>query len=279
GHGNFGLSKEQLSFFVQGELPFLSESGEPLVKEDGSFVMGPDGNGKCLHALATSGILQKWKERGVQYINIILVDNPLAVPFDAELLGWHAHLGGDVVVKCVPRDNPEEKVGVLVSEEEKIKVIEYSEMPKEAMRDTAKYPYANISLFSVTMDFAEKVANKELPLHKAYKPAATNEGIVNGWKFEYFIFDFLPFASAHLLVYPRSEIFAPLKAKEGSNSPEEVKKSLEAYERTLFESVTGLKAPKGPLELDAQFYYPTPALKGAWKSAPLADGGFIPSKV
>ena len=47
------------------------------------------------------------------------------------------------------------------------------------------------------------------------------------FKFEYFIFDLLPFAEkVEVLLYPRELCFCPLKNAEGENSPKTVEKAL-----------------------------------------------------
>lgn len=203
----FGMKQDQLYFFTQKMLPFLDTDGNMLSES------GPDGNGNSLRYFCESGIWQKWKSMGVEQINFILVDNPLADPFDAELAGYHYRTNADATLKCVLRKNPEEKVGVIAKMGDKIAVIEYSELSVE---EAKKYPLANISLFCFSMDFIQKCASHPLPYHAAFKS--------NVWKRETFIFDNLKIATnVNLLLYPRSECFAPLKDKA---SISEVQKAL-----------------------------------------------------
>lgn len=214
---------------VQGTLPLLNESGEPFDSAPGQLAVGPDGNGLAVRHFVQSGIWERWRARGVDYLNIALVDNPLGDPYDAELVAFLEETKADIVVKATKRLNAQEKVGVVVAEEGKVRVIEYSELD-----DPEGHELANLSLFCMTMDFAKRTASHDLPLHRAHKAAPMWNGTEtitpsepNAWKSEYFIFDILPLAErVEVICYPREECFAPLKNAEGENSPETVRTAL-----------------------------------------------------
>ena len=93
---------------------------------------------------------------GVEIVNIVPVDNPLADPFDWELSGYLQALSLDLVVKAVFRDDPEESVGVLVEKNGKICVVEYTEIPviEKTARDVHNnliHPCAYVSLFALKL--------------------------------------------------------------------------------------------------------------------------------
>ena len=88
-HQNFNLPSSHLHFFEQSVLPFCDDQGNWLLERPGSLLEGPDGNGNALHLLHHSGLYERWRADGVEYVNVVLVDNPLADPFDAELAGYH----------------------------------------------------------------------------------------------------------------------------------------------------------------------------------------------
>jgi UDP-N-acetylglucosamine/UDP-N-acetylgalactosamine diphosphorylase len=221
---------------VQDSLPLLDDNGETFLSAPGQTAVGPNGNGSALRCFVESGLWAQWRERGVKYLNIAMVDNPLGDPYDAEMVALLEESGADAVVKTTRRRNAQEKVGVLVAEGDRVRVIEYSELD-----DPSGYKWANLSLFTFTMDFVRKVAEKELPYHRAHKAVPIWKGneIVwpkepNAWKREQFIFDVLPYAErVEVIAYPREECFAPLKNAEGDDSPETVRAALQARDHAI----------------------------------------------
>lgn len=289
----FGLDKNQIAFFSQEELPLLDNQGNLFLETPSKISAGPDGNAASLKFFVKSGIWSAWHNQGVRYLNYVHIDNPLADPFDAELTGFHHSQQGDVIIKCVPRKDPLEKVGVIGKKNGKVNVIEYSEISpaeRDAMDQdgTLKHLCCNISIFSFDMDFVKNVASQyynKLPFHKAWKAVkyVTPEGVTKladepmAWKFEKFIFDVLPFAnSVSALLYPRSECFAPLKNVNGTDSINDVQATLQCYDRAAFAKVSETPiAVSKAFELDPQFYYPTQELLAKWKGKPLPDTSYI----
>lgn len=285
----FGLEKEQISFFSQSMLPMLSEKGDLFLEERDRIAMGPDGNGSSLNHFWKQGLWEAWFKQGVHYLNYILIDNPLADPFDAELIGYHHNQGSQVTVKCTPRKDPFEKEGILVTHENKVKVIEYSEFPENEKHSTnsdgsLKHICANLSMFVFQMDFIKKAVKENIPLHMAHKAVkmlladgrSTQSPEPNAWKFEKFIFDVLPLAEkVGALLYPRNRCFAPLKNSIGTNSIETVQAALLANDREVFFEITGKIPPSFPFELSQEFYYPTPELLQKWKMQELPRTDYI----
>lgn len=259
----FGLHQEQLSFFVQGVLPFLDQEGNLFMEEAWKLAEGPDGNGYSLHHFVHKEVWKKWQIQGIEYVNYILIDNPLADPFDAELIGFHHRKKADVTLKCVKRRDLNEKVGIVVKKENKVRVIEYSEISQEertaCLKDGSfKHPCANLSLFCFNMSFINKTANQILPLHKSLKKAKKLNERTDffAWKFESFIFDHLPYAEhVQALVYPREECFAPLKNATGEDSPLQVQKALEKQAKERYLKMTGKLPELSPFELPIDDYY------------------------
>ena len=268
----FGLENDQVDFFTQGELPLLNREGNLFLEEKGKIAQGADGNGFALREFFISGIWNKWQTQGIQFLNFVLVDNPLADPFDAELIGFHAANGLEVTVKCTPKTNPNEKVGLLVKKNGKVAVVEYSEISQEELfatdaRGGLKHCCANLSLFCFSLDFIKKVHQKQMPLHRALKAAKwlndLEETVYSEtpsfWKFERFIFDLLEDSQkVKALLYPREECFAPLKNFTGPDSIADVQLALLNEAKRVVEQRTGLPAPTEPFELPQEFYYPTP---------------------
>ena len=238
----FGLQQEQLFFFTQNTLPFLDEQGNLFLENQHTIAEGPDGNGGIFQYFVESGIWKLWHERGIQDLLTIPVDNPLANPFDAELLGFHRRKLSDVTAKCSYRVNENEKVGVFVKEQQRVFVKEYSELSIDEKtarlaNGNLKHRYANLGIFCFTMNFVHGVAQRteQMPLHKAFKLAKCcgNESQM-AWKFERFIFDCLPLAAkVSALLCPRDSCFAPLKNAQGEDSIETVRIALQKQEETL----------------------------------------------
>ncbi len=267
----FGLDEDQVDFFTQENLPFLDEKGNLLLEKPNKIAEGPDGNGYTLHKFLESKIWEKWYANDIRFINIVLIDNPLADPFDAELVGYHYRKGTDITIKCVTRKNANEKVGLLVGNPSHLQVVEYSEMPQEEQNaklpnGTLKHQCANISLFCLNMEFAQYISEKTLPLHKAYKPVKLfNNPQTHAWKYERYIFDILLHTrKISTIMFPREQTFSPLKNFEGDFSPSTVRKDLLHQDREIISSITGLPAPKHDFELSQDFHYPTKEIFEFW---------------
>lgn len=258
----FGLSREHLSFFVQGTAPLLNDQGDLFLESRSKIALGSDGNGGALHLLYQSGIWNRWWERGIRQFHFLPIDNPLADPCDLQLLQFHVQQGSEVTLKCAERQDPLEKVGVVVSIEGSPRVVEYSEMaPSEMERRDENgdllHRTANLSLFCFSMEFVQRVQEVDLPLHLAHKAARfldrdgesrLSDGPI-AWKFEKYIFDILPYASRlSALLYPRAEVYAALKGEE---DVARVRWALSDRDREVYRRITG-QSPKinGLFELD-----------------------------
>lgn len=230
-HSDFGLEPSQLSFFQQEMLPLLNDDGQWFFDSSGKVAEGPDGNGHALHLFYRSGLWKQWRALGVEYLNVIFVDNALGDPFDPEFLGFTARNCVDAALKAVDRLSPQEKMGIPVmcrrgSTDKALKVIEYSEIPA----DSSQFTLSSTGMFCFSMDFIQRLCNevKSLPLHLARKTAKTLSGEeVQVWKCERFIFDVLDYVlSSAVLVCRREHIYAPLKNATGENSLETVRQVL-----------------------------------------------------
>lgn len=226
-HAFFGLNPSQISFFQQGTLPLLDDHFQPLL----GVPEAPDGNGHALHHFFKAGIWKTWKEKGVTFLNVIFVDNALGDPFDAECVGLTARKNVEATLKAVPRLAPYEKMGALAEEGGKLKVIEYFELPKEG----SSFAYSNTGMFCLSMAFIQYLVEDikaEFPLHFARKKSPDVKG-KEVWKCERFLFDLLNYArSSCVLVYPREQIYCPLKNATGEYSLETVKAALLKLSKT-----------------------------------------------
>ncbi len=286
----FHLNEDQISFFTQTELPFLDSNGNLFLERQNKIAQGPNGNGGVLKHFFDSGIWSDWYQRGISYIFFMFIDNALADPFDAELIGSNDIEKSDAAMKCIERINPEEKLGVMVEKDGKIHVVEYSELFPELMvindDGKLKYPCGHIGLYSFNMDFVKQIAMHydEIPIHNTWKAVkylnADNLTVMSAqpiaWKYEKLIFDILPYAQkVNVIMSPRECCFGPLKNEKGPDSLSEVQKALQARDKKIFEEISGTTPPDRPFELSPQFYYPTLEMVEFWKGKKLPETHYI----
>lgn len=238
-HDNFGLTRVET--VIQGQLPVLDQTGKLLLRSRSEIAMGPDGHGGALRALDRSGALQRLAESGVDRLFYFQVDNPLCYVLDPIFLGLHDELGAEAASKVIPKVDPYEKVGVLAYRNDRLEVLEYSELSEDLrhQRDSdgrLSYRAGSIANHLFMLEFLQRVASSEaLPLHLAHKAVPTIDARghplkpekPNAYKFERFIFDLLIEAKGHLAleVDPKEE-FEPLKNASGPNSPQTVELAL-----------------------------------------------------
>lgn len=272
-HGFFGLEQPQVAFFQQPTLPFLSQAREPIYQEDGTPLMAPDGNGSLFPALKASSILDQWIAQGVTHISLLPIDNPLAMPFDCELMALQQREKSDIALITIPRLDPREAVGIVKRENSRTSIVEYSELSDQDR--TSCEGDANSGIFSFSMDFAKHAATLDLPIHYANKRVMQQGHERMALKQERFIFDLLPHAQkVSLLRRDRKECFAPLKGVQGKDSPAAVQQALMDHDRQILTHFLGKEIPPGPIELSPCFYYPTPELKTRWVAATAPSNGY-----
>ncbi|MCR8636513.1 UDPGP type 1 family protein [Paenibacillus radicis (ex Xue et al. 2023)] len=239
-HDFFGYAQEDCFFFEQGVMPALDESGKILMAAEDEISLAPSGNGDCFAALKRSGALDDLKRRGVEWLFYYNVDNALIKVADPVFIGVASHFNNPVATKVIEKVEPEEKVGVVCLKNGHPAVVEYNELPESIMYDRddqgkLKYRLANLSIQLFRTDFIEKHAQTEIPYHVAHKkiPYVNSEGALtapdkpNAYKFERHHFDFFPLAdNLTVLLMKRDAEFAPVKNKEGVDSPFTARKML-----------------------------------------------------
>jgi UDP-N-acetylglucosamine/UDP-N-acetylgalactosamine diphosphorylase len=228
----FGLKKEQVKFFVQGNLPCLSS------KEDSSVLMAsatevatsPNGNGGIYLALKDSGLLLEMKTAGICYFQVLAVDNILAKIADPVFFGYCIENSLELGCKSVEKRSASESVGVFCLKSNVLSIAEYSEIGDalagqlNSETGTLTFNQSNIVNHVFEIGFLERVcqsASRVLIAHKAHKKIPyfdVKQGCIvkpespNGFKQEYFIFDPFFLASKFgVMQVEREEEFSPLK--------------------------------------------------------------------
>lgn len=239
----FNYPKEYIKFFMQEDLPLLNKKGKLILGEDGLIKLASEGNGGIFYSMSKKGIIDDMKSKNIKWIFIGSVDNLLVKYVDTLLLGLAIKQNVNIATRTVIKNSPNERVGVLCKKNGKVKVIEYTEVPKEMMVATDEageflYGESHIMCNLFSLEAIEKASTKELKYHVAVKKIKyidENGNLVNPtepncYKFEKFVFDsFGLFDEIAILRGKREEDFAPIKNAEGQDSPETAKKLYENY--------------------------------------------------
>ncbi len=239
----FGYDKTKVIVFKQSELPLVDTEGKLLIGKDYRIKEASDGNGGTYSSLRASGCLADMKEKGIKWIFIGSVDNALLKMVDITLLGMAVKNGVQIASKSVVKANPQERVGVFCKMNDHPKVIEYTELPEKMAEEVdndgeLKYGESHIMCNLYTIDAIEKISKETLIYHTAFKKNSyideNGKEVIplepNSYKFESFIFDaFEFFDDIAILRGKREDDFAPVKNKEGVDSPKTAKELYEKY--------------------------------------------------
>ena len=242
----FGYQKDKnIFFFIQGELPMVDTEGRILIGEDGLVKQAADGHGGIYESLVKSGMTEKMRQLGIEWVFIGGVDNCLVKMVDSVLMGIAIDKGVTVACKSIVKANPHEKVGVFCKRNGKPGVIEYSEITDEMAEATDEngellYGESHILCNLFSIDAVEIMGRTPLPYHSAFKKAKfiDKDGNLvvpdspNAYKFEAFLFDaFGEVDDMAILRVKREEEFAPVKNSDsaGVDCPSTARKLYEDF--------------------------------------------------
>ena len=242
-HEYFGLKKENVIFFKQGQLPMVGTDGKILVNENGLIKLAADGHGGVFESIIKNKILEDMQKRGIEWIFIAGVDNVLAGMVDPVATGMSIVNKTLATGKSVVKSNPHEKVGVFCKNNNKPYVIEYSEISNEMAEARDEngellYGESHILLNLFNIKAIEEIGDNKLPYHSAFKKAKyidENGNLVeptepNAYKFEAFIFDaFERLDNMSILRVKREDEFAPVKNADGVDSPDTARELYKNY--------------------------------------------------
>jgi len=225
---NNWYDKNYVHFFKQGSLPAFTSDGLCVLDKEGAIRYYPDGHGGVFKALQTNKLLGCLHSWGIKYISYFQVDNPLVNLGDFLFLGAHVFYQSEFSTKVVEKMNPEERVGVFVESDHRLRLVEYSELPKNLAEEKTKngvlkYRWGNTAIHLLNLEFIERCVEHSLPLHVAHKKMkhwrqgnCIEEACL---KLEQFIFDALVYANKSLLFeVKREQEFSPVKNASGNDS-------------------------------------------------------------
>ena len=224
-HNYFELDRDMIKFFKQDELPLLTPEGKMII-ENNKIKTASNGNGAVYAALVKERILEDMRLKNVEWLYISGVDNIMVNFIDPIFLGLTIKNNMKIASKSVAKAYPDEKVGVFCKKNNKPGIVEYIELTEEMRNDKNAngdliYGDANIVSHLLNINVIKKITEQKLQYHPEIK-----KGL---YKFEAFVFDgFKVMDNMLVMRVKREDEFAPIKNKEGVDSPDT---ALEIYEK------------------------------------------------
>ena len=231
-HDYFGYPKDYVKFFVQEMVPACDYEGRIYMESQTEVAMSPNGNGGWFSSMVNAGLLSDIKERGIEWINVFAVDNCLQRIADPMFVGATIAYGCESGAKVVRKAAPDERVGVLCTEDGKPSIAEYYEMTEEmatARKENGdlKYGFGVILNYLFSEKKLEQIADARMPIHVVEKkiPYMDVDGTIvkpeqpNGYKFETLVLDMVHMMD-DCIPYEvvREREFAPIKNLHGVDS-------------------------------------------------------------
>lgn len=239
-HDYFGYDKDYIAFFKQDMAPAADFDGKVYMEAKDSIATSPNGNGGWFLSMKKSGLLELVEKMGIEWLNVFAVDNVLQSIADPVFAGAVLEGGYSVGSKVIRKVNPQEKVGVMCTEDGRPSIVEYIELTEDMLTqrdENGEYAYN----FGVILNYLFKVdklvnlLERKLPYHKSAKkiPYINEAGELvkpeepNGYKYEQFILDMIQMLDSCLpFEVVREKEFAPIKNKTGVDSVESARELL-----------------------------------------------------
>ena len=230
----FGYDKDMVRFFKQDMAPAVDYNRKVYMEDKDRIATSPNGNGGWFLSMMNTGVLDRAKELGVEWLNIFAVDNVLQRISDPCFVGATLLSGCATGAKVVRQVTPDEQEGGLGLEDGKPSIIEYYDMTPELMaakneKGEPAYNFGVILNYLFREKDLERIVNEELPVHVVEKkiPYMDKDGNEvkpeepNGYKFEQLAVDLVHELDT-CLPYEvlREKEFAPIKNKTGIDSVE-----------------------------------------------------------
>ena len=246
-HHSFGYDENMIRYFKQDMAPASDYNGKVLMESRSRICTSPNGNGGWFLSMKKSGVLDRVKELGIEWLNIFAVDNVLQRIADPVFVGATILHGCASGAKVVRKAAPDEKVGVMCLENGHPSVVEYYELTPEMMEErNEKGDYAYN--FGVIMNYIfrekdlERIVDEVLPMHVVEKkvPYMAADGTLvkpetpNAYKYEQLVLDMVREMDSCLPVeVEREKEFAPIKNRTGVDSVESARALLQKNGVTL----------------------------------------------
>lgn len=231
-HHYFGYPKEEVNFFVQEMTPACDFEGRVYMESKTQPAMSPNGNGGWFGSMIKAGLLEDLHKKGVEWLDVFAVDNCLQRIADPCFIGATILSGKESGAMVVRKAAPDEKVGVLCTEDGKPSIAEYYEMTEEMAtlrkeNGELAYGFGVILNYLFPVKKLEEIADAHMPIHVVEKkiPYMDTEGnfvkpeTPNGYKFETLVLDMVHMMDSCLpYEVVRERAFAPIKNLHGVDS-------------------------------------------------------------
>ncbi len=230
----FGYNSDFVSFFIQDMAPSVDFGGKILMESKSRISSSPNGNGGWFSSLVRSGLMEKLRSQGVEWLNVFAVDNVLQQIADPMFIGAVIESGCESGSKCVAKADPYERVGAMCLEDGLPSIVEYYELTDEMANQRLEngelaYKFGVILNYLFRIDRLEEINRNRMPVHIVEKKiphidengCPVNPEKPNGFKFETLILDMIHM-NRSCLPYEivRNREFAPVKNPEGVDSVE-----------------------------------------------------------
>ena len=236
----FGYPKDYVHFFKQEMAPACDYNGKVFLEAKDKVAVSPNGNGGWFLSMMRTGMLEKVKDYGIEWLNIFAVDNVCQRICDPAFIGATIKKDKTVGAKVVRKATPDERVGSICLEDGKPSIIEYYELTDEMAEERDErgervYNFGVILNYLFRVDELEEIVKKSLPYHVVEKkiPYIDENGNFvkpespNGYKFEQLVLDMIHLAASCLpYEVEREREFAPIKNKTGIDSVESARELL-----------------------------------------------------
>lgn len=223
----FNYPKSSITFFNQNDLPMNSLDGKLILNEKGLIKCGADGHGGIFKAMQQSNILEDIEKRDIDWIFVTPIDNPLIELVDPIFTGVAEKEKFGAIGKSVMKVDPNQKSGVFCLRDNKVHVVEYSEISSELANKKdnngnlfLKNAHINCNMFNIKT--IKEIIDIDIPYHIAKKKATylNEEGNIiipeepNAYKYEKFIFDYFTYIEKYGIYTVKKELeYAPIKDK------------------------------------------------------------------
>lgn len=236
----FGYKEDKIHFFVQDTNVVTDYNGKVYMENKYKIANSPNGNGGWLRSLRNAGLIDFLVSEGIEWINVVSVDNVLQRICDPVFIGATISKNVNVGAKVVRKVSIDEKVGVMCLRNNKPSIVEYYELTDELKntKDTNGNPAYNFGVilnYLFKLEDLIKLESCEDIIHIVEKKInfmndtgnlikANNP---NGYKFETLVLDLINKLES-CLPYEviRNFEFAPIKNKTGVDSVETAQKLL-----------------------------------------------------